>query len=283
MSEALLGINAVLAIVYLLVALLAGYGTGSIAFRHTIAEMQRTAKLCLVLLAALGLLAISQIALFLLFSTYSWWFVWDKALLFVPMISLPLTACAVYSRPKLMEIIRLQTAEPEVPANRTKRRIAAQAGLVVPIQTVTVGAIIHAAMILYPLPVQFQNELIILVASLASAAALLIWRQKARRRRIHRDDGTSAFHWMKRVSVYTMVCLLFTFAVIFSVSTAKSNKIVPIPDSLSQPANWSEITNVLSSYRSKPRIKTNSAARVSHAAGAMTGSFMLDIQISTAK
>ncbi|MBW7455775.1 hypothetical protein ACFOLF_27295 [Paenibacillus sepulcri] len=264
MSESILGINAILAIVYLLVALLAGYGTGSIAFRHTIADMQRSAKLSLGLLALLALLASGQIALFLFFSTYSWWFVWDKALLFVPMVAMPLTACAIYSRPKLMEIIRLKADEPELPANRTKRRSAAQARLVVPIQTLTVGAIIHASMILYPLPVQFQNELMILIAALAGAAALLIWRQNARRRRIHRDDGTSAIHWMKRVGVYTSVCLLFSFAVIFSVSTARSKAIVPVPESLSRHTNWTEFSNILSSYRPKDRInKANSGTNLS--------------------
>jgi hypothetical protein len=227
MSEGLLGMNAVIALVLLLIALLTGYGAGSIAFHQTVSGMRRTAKLNLALLALLGALALFNIALFIFFYSYNWLYIWDKVLLFVPLIVLPSIAIAIFSVPRLLDIARLSEAYPLEEANRTKRRSAAEAALVVPVQSLTVGSIIYTVKNVYPLPQHFVNQLLIIGVVFFSAAALLSWRQSIRRRRIHRDDGTSAIHWMKRIGVYTTSGLLLTFTIIFTVSNAKTDGIIP--------------------------------------------------------
>ena len=54
-------------------------------------------------------------------------------------------------------------------------------------------------------------------------AASLAWRQSIKRRRIHRDDGTSFIHWLKRVSVYTTAGIVLTISLVNTVSHVKLN------------------------------------------------------------
>ena len=227
MSEELIGIGALLSGLFVPVALLAGYGIGSLAFRGTVTSMRRTAQINLALLGVLGLLAGGIATLLLCLYKLSWWLMWDKALLFVPLIALPLTAAALFTVPRLLQLARLSASDPQQPANRTKRRFAAEAALVVPVQWLTIGSALYAVKTIFPLPPEFQRQLLIIVGAFLCAAALLMWRQSVRRRRIHRNDGTSALHAATRIGVYTTACLLLVFVAVFLVSAVRQDRIVP--------------------------------------------------------
>ncbi len=223
MSESTLILNAVLAVSFLLVALFAGHAAGSLAYCKTIKSLRRSAMVNGFLLALIGLLGIAKLTVLLYLNTYNMLAVWENALLFALLIGLPAIAIAIFSVPRLFEIIHLQANRAYEPANRTKRRSASEVALVVPIQVLTIGSLLYAYQNLYSLPISFRSELVTVVFVILLTAASLAWRQSIKRRRIHRDDGTSFIHWLKRVSVYTTAGIVLTISLVNTVSHVKLN------------------------------------------------------------
>ncbi|BBH24907.1 hypothetical protein Back11_62520 [Paenibacillus baekrokdamisoli] len=223
MSESILIINAIVAVTFLVLSLFAGHVAGSLAYSKTIKHLRRAARFNFTLLAGIGVLAITKLALIVYRYFYGMPSLGDSLLLFIPLIALPAIAIAVFSVPRLIEIIRMRTTNAYEPANRTKRRSASEVELVVPIQTLTIGALLYALPSLYRLPISFRSELIIAGILIVLLTATLIWRQSVRRRRIHRDNGTSIFHVVRRIGVYVTACFLVTISITQTVSSVELN------------------------------------------------------------
>lgn len=223
MSESILILNAIIAVSFVLVALFAGHVAGSLAYCKTIASLRHSAKINGSLLALIGLLGMAKLAVLAYVDSYNMLAAWENLLLFVLLIALPAIAIVIFSVPRLFEIIHLQANDAYEPANRTKRRCASEVALVVPIQVLTIGSLLYAYQSLYSLPISFRIELVIVVFFILLTAASLAWRQRIKRRHIHRDDGTSVFHWLKRVSVYATAGIVVTVSAMHTVSYVKSN------------------------------------------------------------
>ncbi|WP_308635657.1 PH domain-containing protein [Paenibacillus silvisoli] len=215
-------VNAAMAVTLLLLSLFAGLSTGSLAFRRTTYSLKRTAVATLAILGSMTLLSAAK--LIMLIATYSYrsWFVLDNALLFFALIMLPTAAIARYSLPRLLDLAKLKIKSLDEAANRTKRRSASAVALVVPIQVLVVEAFLYASIIVFPLGMEYRKEMLAVGLAVLASPALLVWRQSIRHRRIHRDDGTSAIHKVKRVLVFTMACLLLAFGIFHTMSNAKT-------------------------------------------------------------
>ncbi|MBW7474442.1 hypothetical protein K0T92_06765 [Paenibacillus oenotherae] len=220
MSEELASATGIAALVFLLFALFAGYGIGSIAYRNTVTHMRRSARFNLALLALMGMTAAIIISIFLYAVTWSPSLIWNT-LLYIPLVMAPLAAVIILALPRLLQLARLVPDNRHDAASRTKRRAAADVRLVVPVQSLTIGALVCIYLLLYPLPVPAGTELLIITLVMLSAAALLAWRQSIRRRRIHRDDGTSLIHSVKRISVYTSACGLIVLGITYPALNVK--------------------------------------------------------------
>ena len=122
MSQQVYVINASLAVILLLLALCAGFMSGSLAFRRTIDALQHTAVITLTLLGAMTFISIGKITMLIATYSYRDWFVFDSALLFLALILVPTAAIAVFSVPRLLQLAQLQPRESEASISRTKRR-----------------------------------------------------------------------------------------------------------------------------------------------------------------
>lgn len=222
MFQALIGMDTVLAMVILLFSLLAGYGSGALAYRKTIESMRRTARTNLALLASIGVLAICEILLMVYSSSSGWLYVRNEVLLFSLFIALPYAASILFAVPRLVELARIQVETRQQPASRVKRRTAANAWLVVPVQALTVGTLLYTYKLLYPLKLHIYNELSLLGLVYLSVIALLALRQTVKRKRIHRDDGLSAIHRMKRIGLVMTAFVLLPFGLTYTVIEAQN-------------------------------------------------------------
>ncbi|MFC5648151.1 hypothetical protein ACFPYJ_03280 [Paenibacillus solisilvae] len=245
MSEDILILNAVLAVSFLLIALFAGHVAGSLAYCKTIVSMRRYAKVNGSLLALIGLLGVAKLTILIYLNylnTYSMLAAWENLLLFALLIALPAITVAIFSIPRLLEIIHLQPNREYEPANRTKRRSASEVALVVPIQVMKIGSLLYAYQNLYSLPISFRSELVTVAFVILLTAAVLAWRQSIRRRHIHRDDGTSVYHWLKRVSVYATAVIVLSVSVMHTVSYVKLNSEIAYSSEHNNGANIKHIS-----------------------------------------
>ncbi|SFJ01769.1 hypothetical protein SAMN02799624_03017 [Paenibacillus sp. UNC496MF] len=231
MSQQIYVINAALAVLLLLLALCAGFLSGNLALRKTVDSLQRGSIATLALLGAMTLIAIGKVTMLIATYSYRSWFVLDSALLFLTLIMAPTAAIAFFSLPRLLQLSKLQPREAGTAVSRTKRRAASEVGLVVPIQVLVIEALLYAAINVFPLGMALRKEVLVIGLLVLMSPALLIWRQSIRRRRIHRDDGTSTIHFIKRVVFITMAFMLLAFGIIHTMNNAKT---------LSEPAERDE-------------------------------------------
>lgn len=213
---------AMAALALVLLTLTAGYGAGSIAYRTTAAGMRRAAVANIALVAITGLIAAIMLLMLTvsisLHSSYLWK---NTDFLFIPFVIVPYAAVMLLTLPRLIALVRLIPANQHTAASRTKRRAAAEVGLVVPVQTLSLGSLLYAYLIVYPMPLPFGTILLIIGPAMLAAAAWLVWRQSVRRKRIHRDDGTSLIHAVKRISVYTSACGLIVIGITYPAVSIK--------------------------------------------------------------
>ncbi|MFC4810760.1 hypothetical protein [Paenibacillus sp. GCM10023250] len=231
MSQQIYIINAALAVLLLLLALCAGFLSGSLALRKTVDSLQRGSIATLALLGVMTLIAIGKVTMLIATYSYRSWFVLDSALLFLTLIMAPTAAIAFFSLPRLLQLAKLQPRDAGKPVSRTKRRAASEVGLVVPIQVLVIEALLYAAINIFPLGMALRKEVLVVGLLVLMSPAVLIWRQSIRRRRIHRDDGTSTIHFIKRVVFITMAFMLLAFGIIHTMNNAKT---------LSEPAERDE-------------------------------------------
>ncbi|QHW33333.1 hypothetical protein GZH47_22750 [Paenibacillus rhizovicinus] len=222
MSQQIYVINAALAVLLLLLALCAGFMSGSLAFRKTEESLQRTSIATLALLGAMSLISVGKVTMLIATYSYRSWFVLDSALLFLTLIMVPTAAIAVFSLPRLLQLAKLQPRETETAVSRTKRRAASEVGLVVPIQVMMIEALLYAAINVFPLGMELRKQVLIFGLFVLMSPVVLIWRQSIRHRRIHRDDGTSTIHFIKRVVFITMAFMLLAFGIIHTMNNAKT-------------------------------------------------------------
>ncbi|QHT62676.1 hypothetical protein GXP70_23650 [Paenibacillus lycopersici] len=222
MSQQIYVINAALAVLLLLLALCAGFMTGSLAFRKTGESLRHGAIATLSLLGAMSLISIGKVTMLIATYSYRSWFVLDSALLFLTLIMAPTAAIAVFSLPRLLQLAKLQPRLTESAVSRTKRRAASEVKLVVPIQVLVIEALLYAAINVFPLGMAHRKQVLIIGLFVLMSPAVLIWRQSIRRRRIHRDDGTSAVHYIKRIVFITMAFMLLAFGIIHTMNNAKT-------------------------------------------------------------
>ncbi|MCQ6559608.1 hypothetical protein [Paenibacillus mendelii] len=222
MFQALIGMDTVLAMVILLFTLLAGYGAGALAYRKTIESIRRTARIILALQASIGILAISEVLLMVYSSSSGWLYVRNEVLLFTLFIALPYAASILFAVPRLIELALIHADYRQQPASRVKRRAAANPWLVVPVQALTVGTMLYTYKLLYPLEIHIYNELSLLGLAYLSVIALLGLRQTVKRKRIHRDDGLSVIHRMKRIGLVMAAFVLLPYGLTYTVIEAQN-------------------------------------------------------------
>jgi hypothetical protein len=222
MSQQIYVINAALAVLLLLLALCAGFMSGSLAFRKTEESLRRTSLATLVLIGSMTLISIGKVTMLIATYSYRSWFVLDSALLFLTLIMAPTIAIFIYSLPRLLQLAKLQPRESEAAISRTKRRAASEVRLVVPIQVLVIEALLYASINVFPLGMAHRKQMLVIGLFVLMSPAVLIWRQSIRHRRIHRDDGTSTIHFIKRVVFITMAFMLLAFGVIHTMNNAKT-------------------------------------------------------------
>lgn len=222
MSQQIYVINAALAVLLLLLALCAGFLSGSLAFRKTEESLQRTSLATLALIGLMTLISIGKVTMLIATYSYRSWFVLDSALLFLTLIVVPTIAIAFFSLPRLLQLAKLRPRESEAAISRTKRRAASEVRLVVPIQVLVIEALLYASINVFPLGMALRKQMLVIGLFVLMSPAVLIWRQSIRHRRIHRDDGTSTIHLIKRVVFITMAFMLLAFGVIHTMNNAKT-------------------------------------------------------------
>jgi len=225
MTQAMLGMHTALAILYPLFALIAGYNAGALAYRTEVDAMRRTAARNMKLLATVGILAASEAFYMIYAGTYGWNIVRNQAMLFIPLIVLPLIAVAIFTMPRLIHLSGLQATVPFQTLSRTKRRAAASGWLVVPVQALAVGSLLYSYKLLYPMSENYYYELLAILVVLIVVTSILAIRQTLKRRFIHRDSGRSAIHRLKRGVIYVLAITLLPFSLTYSVIEAKNERI----------------------------------------------------------
>lgn len=162
-------------------------------------------------------------------SSSGWLNVRNEVLLFTLFIALPYAASILFAVPRLIELVRIPVESRQQPASRVKRRAAANAWLVVPVQALTVGTLLFTYKLLYPMELQIYNELSILGLVFLSVIALLGLRQTVKRKRIHRDDGLSAIHRMKRIGLVMAAVVLLPSGLTYTVIEAQNARSGNVP------------------------------------------------------
>ncbi|WP_274649344.1 hypothetical protein [Paenibacillus humicola] len=222
MSQAMLGLNAAVTVAFVLVSLLAGHSTGGLAYRKTVGALRTAAKVNLALIAVLGALSAFKIAFTFYNDSISRFSNWESSALIVLLTVLPCTVIAFLSVPRLLRVSRIPENDPGEPSNRTKRRMAAQPALVVPVQTLAAGSLLFTFKEALPLPESGGKQLADIAALFLAVSSALLWRQSVRRRRIHRDDGSSVLHRVRRLGVYSTACALLLYGMFYTVVSARS-------------------------------------------------------------
>ncbi|UVI28724.1 hypothetical protein [Paenibacillus spongiae] len=225
MFQALIGMETVLAVIILFFSLQAGYSSGALAYRKTIVSMRSTARMNLILIALIGSLAACELLLMIYSSSNGWLSIRNELLLFALFIALPYAAVLRFTVPRLIKLSRVEEVSLLRQASRVKRRAAASAWLVVPVQALTVGTMMYTYKMLNPMQHQVYNELSILGLLYMAVIALLGFRQTVKRRRIHRDDGISAIHRMKRAGLIMATIVLLPFGLTYTVIEAQNSRI----------------------------------------------------------
>lgn len=223
---------AIASLALVLLTLMAGYGAGSIAYRTKVASMRRAAVVNIALLALTGLTALVILLLLAYSTSLHSSYLWKNTdILFIPFVVVPYAIVILLTMPRLLTLSRLMPVQQHAIASRTKRRAAADVGLVVPVQMLTLGSLLYTYLVIYPMPLQFGTILIVIAPVMLTAASWLIWRQSVRRRRIHRDNGTSLIHSVKRISVYTSACGLIVLGITYpAVNIKQGNNLLDLDD-----------------------------------------------------
>lgn len=225
MSQQVYVINASLAVLLLLLALCASFISGSLAYRTTVEALQRTSRATLALLGAMTLISIGKITMLIATYSYQDWFVFDSALLFLALILAPTAAVAFMSLPRLLQLGKLAKLQPEKAdcmISRTKRRMASEVRLVVPIQVMMIEALLYAAINIFPLGMAHRKQIIAFGLLVLMSPLVLIWRQSILHRYIHRKDGSATIHLVKRVFFITVAFMLLAFGIIHTMNNAKT-------------------------------------------------------------
>ncbi|MFD0712483.1 hypothetical protein [Paenibacillus sp. GCM10027626] len=226
MIQAMLAMHTALAILYPLFALVAGYSAGALAYRTEIDTMRRAAKLNIKLLTAVGFLAACEAIIIVYAGSFGWNFIRNQALLFIPLIALPLIAVGMFTMPRLVKLAHDLPVEhhPLKGLSRTKRRAAASGWLVVPVQAMTIGSLIYAYKLISPLSASYYYELLLISMMLIALSIVLALRQMAIRKSIHRASGRTVIHRFKRGIVLGLAVILLPIGITYPVIEAKNER-----------------------------------------------------------
>lgn len=238
--EALAGVDQGLYLLLFLLTLLPAFRVRTLVFRPVGGAMANSARwtFCLTGLALLVSL-VQWGSTWLLYESFGWLYIKDKLLGFLPLVLLPAIVTAMVSIPRLRKMstrhqivipfVAVQgTAKTSANEEMARRQEAAAPEMIVPIQTLCLGAFLAATLQCILPSVTLQKEMLLIAwgVLLAGSSALWIW-QSWRQQRYGQPGPLHRSHLFVRFLQGTFVLLLLTLCSLTWLNIARQASLLP--------------------------------------------------------
>jgi FtsP/CotA-like multicopper oxidase with cupredoxin domain len=180
MFEQILGIDIIVALLLPVAWGIAGYLAGRLAFSRTRGRLRIGAWITLAVLGLGWLLVVAKITTIQQFWSYGWLFAYDRVIVGLPLVVLPVAATLAWSVPRFWRIGRAEVNERRAKADVAMREAASAPLLVVPVQAAALGAALSAYLTLFPSGQEVLRPGLVL-AAIFTAGTLALWVRQRRR------------------------------------------------------------------------------------------------------